>query len=86
MTESSTRRRKKKTDDMNDFLRKNLNKYHIIGVILGVGLSVVYWFKSGRFSDNFLKSNLILMIIWGVLVGYITFDLVFNAKNRKDNE
>lgn len=71
---------------MNDFLRKNLNKYHIIGVILGVGLSVVYWFKSGRFSDNFLKSNLILMIIWGVLVGYITFDLVFNAKNRKDNE
>jgi len=71
---------------MNDFLKKNLNKYHVIGVVLGVGLSVIYWAKTGKFSDNFLKSNLFLMIIWGILVGYITFDLVFNAKNRKDKE
>lgn len=71
---------------MNEFLKKNLNKYHIIGIVLGVVLSVMYWAKSGRFSDNFLKSSLVLMIIWGLLVGYITFDLVFNAKNRKDKE
>lgn len=71
---------------MNDFLKKNFNKYHIIGVVLGVLLSVVYWAKSGRFTDNFLKNSVILMIVWGILVGYITFDLVFNAKNRKDKE
>lgn len=70
---------------MNDF-EKNFNKYHIIGVVLGVLLSVVYWAKSGRFTDNFLKNSVILMIVWGILVGYITFDLVFNAKNRKDKE
>lgn len=71
---------------MNDFLKKNFNKYHIIGVVLGVLLSVVYWAKSGRFTDNFLKNSVILMIVWGISVGYITFDLVFNAKNRKDKE
>ncbi len=69
---------------MNDFLQKNLNKFHIIGIIFGVTFSMVYWAKVGKFSDNFLKSSPVLMAIWGILIGYILFDLMFNAKNRKD--
>ena len=68
---------------MNDFLKKNFNKFHIIGVLFGVTFSVIYWMKVGRFSDNFLKSSPLLMTIWGILIGYILFDLMFNAKNRK---
>ena len=62
-----------------DFIKKNLTIYHIIGMILCVSLSVVYWYKSGQFSDNMLKNNLALIIIWGLLVGYITFDLIRNS-------
>lgn len=68
---------------MNNFLQKNFNKFHIIGIIFGVTFSMVYWAKVGKFSDNFLKSSPVLMTIWGILIGYILCDLVFNAKNRK---
>ena len=71
---------------MEDFLKRNLNWFHIIGVILGVGLSMIYWSKSGQFSDNALKNSPVLMAIWGVLVGYILMDLVFNARNRKKED
>ncbi len=72
--------------DINKFIKKNLNKFHFIGMVLGVGLSMIYWAKAGRFSDNMLKNSPFLMAIWGILVGYIMFDLIFNAKNRKDEE
>lgn len=71
---------------MNDFLKKNFNWYHIIGIVICVGFSMMYWVKRGQFSDNFLKSSPVLMIIWGILVGYITADFLFNAKNRNDKE
>lgn len=54
-------------------------------MILFAGLAVFYWYKSGQFSENFLQNNLFLMIIWGVLVGYITADMVRNAVNRNNN-
>lgn len=69
--------------EMNDFMKKNLNKFHVCGIVFGVAFSMVYWAKEGRFSDNFLKNSPILMAIWGILIGYILCDLVFNAKNRK---
>lgn len=69
---------------MKEFFKKNMNKYHIIGIIFGVFFSMVYWIKVGRFSDNFLKKSPVLMVVWGLLMGYILFDLFFNAKNRKD--
>ncbi len=68
--------------DINSFLKKNFNKFHIVGMFAGVTLSLLYWYKSGQFSDNFLKKSVVLMCIWGLLVGYITFDFIFNAKNR----
>ena len=71
---------------MREFLKKNFNLYHLIGMILFTLLSVLYWYKSGQFSDNILKNNLLLMIIWGLLVGYITADMVSNAMKRKDNQ
>ena len=71
---------------MNDFLKKNLNLYHIIGMVLGVGFSMIYWVKMGQFSDNILKKSPVLMAIWGILIGYILCDLVFNSQKRKEDE
>jgi len=72
--------------EMNDFMKKNFNKFHIIGMVLGVGFSMVYWAKAGHLSDNVLKSSPYLMALWGFLVGYLTFDFIFNAKNRKEEQ
>ena len=55
-------------------------------MILFIVLAVLYWYKSGQYCDNILKNNIILMIIWGLLVGYITADMVSNAVKRKDNK
>ena len=71
---------------MNEFLKKNFNWYHIIGMVVGCGLSMIYWVKSGQFSDQILKSNPYLMALWGILTGYILMDLVFNARNRKKHQ
>ena len=71
---------------MNDFLKKNLNPYHVIGMVLGVGFSMIYWVKVGQFSDNILKKSPVLMAIWGILIGYILCDLVFNSQKRKEDE
>lgn len=70
---------------MKEFFKKNFSIYHFVGMILFAGLAVFYWYKSGQFSENFLQNNLFLMIIWGVLVGYITADMVRNAVNRNNN-
>lgn len=71
---------------MKEFLRKNLNLYHLIGIILFVALSVFYWYKAGQYNDNVLQNNLFLMIIWGILVGYLLADMVSNAMKRKKEE
>ncbi|MBQ9434832.1 MAG: hypothetical protein IJU33_01740 [Bacteroidales bacterium] len=68
--------------DFRSFIKKNLTIYHIIGMVVGVALSIVYWYKSGQFSDNILKNNLALIILWGLLVGYITFDLIRNSAKK----
>lgn len=71
---------------MKEFLRKNLNLYHLIGIILFVALSIFYWYKAGQYNDNVLQNNLFLMIIWGILVGYLLADMVSNAMKRKKEE
>ena len=71
---------------MKEFLRKNLNLFHIIGIILFVALSIFYWNRAGKFSDNVLQNNLFLMIIWGILVGYLLADMVSNAMKRNKEE
>ena len=69
-----------------EFFKKNCNVYHIIGMLSGALFAAIYWAKAGYRSDNILKNSPILMPFWGVLVGYITFDLVFNSKNRKSKQ
>lgn len=69
---------------MRDFIKKNFSVYHLIGMVVCVSLAIFYWYKSGQFSENFLQNNLFLMIIWGILVGYITADMVKNAVNRNN--
>lgn len=72
--------------DIKDFTKKNFNIYHLVGMLVCVGFSVVYWLKSGQFSESILKNNLFLMIVWGLMLGYVAADLSFNAKNRNDKE
>ena len=72
--------------DINRFIKNNFNWYHILGMVLCVGLSMVYWAKKGQFSDNWLKNSPIMMTIWGLLVGYILMDMVFSARKRKNEE
>ena len=68
-----------------EFCKKNVSLFHIIGIVLGIFLSILYWHKKGQFSDNILKNNIFLISIWGMAIGYITLDLVKNAyyKNKK---
>ena len=73
---------------MNRFIKKNITIYHIIGALLGMILCQFYWWKIGQFTDYFLKNNIFAISIFGILIGYISFDLIINEirKNRKDNE
>ena len=69
----------------NDFWKKNFTWMHIVAMAVGLVLSLIYWYKSGQFSDNFLKKSPVLMAIWGILTGYILVDLVKSSKNRDDS-
>lgn len=71
---------------MRDFLKKNFNVYHVVGVVVFAVSAVFYWLKIGKNSELLLKNSLVLMIIWGILVGYITADLVKNAIDRNKNK
>lgn len=71
----------KKSDD---FWKKNLTWLHVAAMAVGVLLSLLYWYKSGQFSDNILKKSPVLMAIWGLLTGYILIDLVKSSKKRSE--
>ena len=67
-----------------DFWKKNLTWMHIAGMVVGVLLSLLYWYKAGQFSDNILKKSPVLMTVWGLLIGYILIDLVRSSKDRAE--
>ena len=69
----------------NDFWKKNFTWMHLAAMAVGVVLALLYWYKSGQFSDNIMKKSPMLMALWGVLTGYILIDLVKSSKNREDN-
>jgi cobalamin synthase len=71
---------------MKSFLKKNFSIYHLIGVVLGFIFSFVYWKKSGQYSESVLKNNLILVSAWGVLTGYMIFDLIKSSVRKKEGE
>jgi len=68
-----------------DFWKKNFSWWHLAGMAVAVLLAMLYWYKSGQFSDNILKKSPVLMALWGILTGYILVDLVKSSKKR-DNE
>jgi hypothetical protein len=73
---------------MKEFFKKNVSIFHIIGVLIGLFLSDIYWWKVGRFDDYFLKNNIFAISIFGILIGYISFDLIINSirKNRENKK
>ena len=70
--------------ESNDFWKKNLTWLHVAAMAVGVLLSLLYWYKSGQFSDNILKKSPILMVLWGIMTDYILIDLVKSSKNRSE--
>ena len=65
-----------------DFWKKNLSWMHAAAMAVGLLLAMLYWYKSGQFSDNILKKSPVLMALWGLATGYILIDLVKSSKNR----
>lgn len=68
-----------------EFFQKNFNKYHIMGCVLCTILAVMYWWFSGKYQPQIYKSNLALVILWGLLVGWISADFISNAHNKTEN-
>ena len=73
-------------NDFRDFFAKNFRVHHILGIILGCVFSFIYWLKSGRFSDYVLKNNIYLILFWGAIIGYISFDLIFSSSKKLKND
>lgn len=68
-----------------EFWKKNFSWLHLAAMAVGVLLALLYWYKSGQFSDNILKKSPFLMAFWGLMTGYIMIDLVKSSKNRDEN-
>ena len=68
-----------------DFFQKNFNKFHIAGCVLFIILAVLYWWVSGKNQPQIYKNNLGLVILWGLVVGWISGDFISNARNKTDN-
>lgn len=69
---------------MKEFLRKNMTWFHIACILICVLFATFYWWKEGQFSEYFYKSRLYMMLIWGILVGWITGDFLNGASKRKE--
>ena len=57
---------------------------HLAAMAVGLLLAMLYWYKSGQFSDNILRKSPVLMALWGLATGYILIDLVRSSKNRNE--
>ena len=69
-----------------DFWKKNFSWMHLAAMAVGLVLSLLYWYKSGQYSDNILRNNPFLMALWGLATGYILMDLVKSSKNRDEKK
>jgi len=69
-----------------DFFKKNFSWMHVGGILLGVILCSVYWWKSGQFSEFWFKRNLAVLLLMGALVGWITADMIVNSGSKDENK
>jgi hypothetical protein len=67
-----------------EIIKKYFTLLHIIGIVFGFLLSFFYWYKSGRYSDNIFRNNIIIILAWGILSGYFVCDIINTVRiNRK---
>ncbi len=70
------------TNKIVDYLKRNVTKANLIGMIIGTVLGFMYYRNVGCKSGSCgLISNPFLMTIWGTAVGYIAGDF-FNKKKK----
>lgn len=69
-----------------EFWKKNFSWMHLVAMAVGLVLSLLYWYKSGQYSNNILRNNPVLMALWGLATGYILMDLVRSSKNRDEKK
>jgi uncharacterized protein YneF (UPF0154 family) len=72
---------------MNDFIKKNFQIPHIVGIVLGVLAGYAYYYYVGcRTGACPLKSNPYTMIAYGALIGYFVVDFLWiMVKKLKNN-
>lgn len=67
---------------MKEFFRRNFTGIHIGSMLLFTVMAILYWYLSGRYSEYFFKNNVVLVAIWGIIVGWITGDFIWNAQKK----
>lgn len=65
-----------------EFFKKNFSTFHIAGMAVFLILAIFYWWKSGQYAPQFYKNTLGLVIVWGLLVGWITGDFIYHSRNK----
>lgn len=65
-----------------EFFKKNCNYFHIFAMAIFLILAIFYWWKSGQYSEYFFKNKLWIVILWGLLVGWITGDFIYHSRNK----
>lgn len=71
---------------MKEFLKKNLTLLHIAGILIGVIIALIYWWKVGQYNEMIIKNNPYIISLMAAAIGYITMDLVKSANDSKKNE
>lgn len=71
---------------MKEFLKKNLTLLHIAGILIGVIIALIYWWKVGQYNEMIIKNNPYIISLMAAAIGYITIDLVKSANDSKKNE
>lgn len=67
---------------MIDYLKRNVTKANLIGMIIGAVLGYLYYRNVGCSTGSCgLTSNPFMMILWGTAVGYLVGDY-FNKKKK----
>ncbi len=65
-----------------DFFKNNFNGFHIGSMLIFGIIAAIYWWKAGQFSEVFYKNKLVLVILWGLLVGWILGDFISHARHK----
>lgn len=68
------------------FWKNNFSWWHVLGMFVCMLFAILYWHYAGRYSEYIIKNNIFLVIVWGLMLGYVTIDLAINASKRNSKE